>query len=195
MHLHLDPTCTKCGTSGMEGSWTCWTGMLRRSSQVRGNGHQTRPGRMRFVPAKSAENPTPQEMAREQRGLDGTSGHISRSACSKEYRRKRNEYFRTQRSENISNPRQMWSVINQVTEQSRQQQEPACPMDAVSTAFHKVITDTSRPQSLQIQYQADHPHSNVSSPSRWLLSEKLSGYYDQSTRLRPQEVTAYPVLY
>ena len=53
-------------------------------------------------------------------------------------------------SENNSNPRQMWSVINQVTGRSRQHQEPACPMDAVTTAFHKVITDTSRPQSLQI---------------------------------------------
>ena len=56
----------------------------------------------------------------------------------------------TQCSENNSNPRQMWSVINQVTGRSRQHQEPACPMDAVTTAFHKVITDTSRPQSLQI---------------------------------------------
>eukprot|EP00117_Sycon_ciliatum_P015849 scpid74239/ scgid15537/ RNA-directed DNA polymerase from mobile element jockey; Reverse transcriptase len=74
----------------------------------------------------------------------------ARSACSNAYRRKRNEYFRTQCSENNSNPRQMWSVINQVTGRSRQHQEPACPMDAVTTAFHKVITDTSRPQSLQI---------------------------------------------
>ena len=72
----------------------------------------------------------------------------ARAEARNAYRQKRNTYFQGQCTANAGNTKKLWRTINKVTCRDRPHVEPSCTIEDVASAFHKVVTDDCRPQTL-----------------------------------------------